>query len=566
MSIAEGLGKEGRLWPEIIVTIIIGLISLGIYSHAYDNEKTNKETEDCRKQLSIQIQTNDTLTLKNQELEQQLQQLKTENERARPYLDIADIAQELERQKTQAQQHIEQARTEAEALLQKAAGQSIAAKEKSDLYQINIQRQSEQVLSQAKQEASTIIEQARQNALNIAADALQAKDKAAEYEQIANAMRNRIEGYGNQYIIPIYSLIDDLAHETSYTEAGKELKEARALTRYMVKDGSAAGCDYIEPNRRETAISFVLDAFNGKVDSILAEVKRDNYGTLAQKIKDAYHIVNQNGQAFRNAHIKQHYLNVRLNELKWACIAHQIKQQEIEEQRQIKARIREEERAMREYAKAMREAQKEEETLKRLIEKAQNEVASANEQTRALHARQLADLESKLKEAEEKNQRALSMAQQTKAGNVYIISNIGSFGEHIYKIGMTRRLEPLDRIRELGDASVPFEFDVHAMIYSEDAPKLEYELHRKFILNQVNKVNPRKEFFRLPLEEIAQHVNQLGLGDVVWTMNAKAAQYRESLAIEQEITRDQNARIEWERSQIKQEQSIHTYENEDEEQ
>lgn len=386
MSIAEGLGKEGRLWPEIIVTIIIGLISLGIYSHAYDNEKTNKETEDCRKQLSIQIQTNDTLTLKNQELEQQLQQLKTENERARPYLDIADIAQELERQKTQAQQHIEQARTEAEALLQKAAGQSIAAKEKSDLYQINIQRQSEQVLSQAKQEASTIIEQARQNALNIAADALQAKDKAAEYEQIANAMRNRIEGYGNQYIIPIYSLIDDLAHETSYTEAGKELKEARALTRYMVKDGSAAGCDYIEPNRRETAISFVLDAFNGKVDSILAEVKRDNYGTLAQKIKDAYHIVNQNGQAFRNAHIKQHYLNVRLNELKWACIAHQIKQQEIEEQRQIKARIREEERAMREYAKAMREAQKEEETLKRLIEKAQNEVASANEQTRALHA------------------------------------------------------------------------------------------------------------------------------------------------------------------------------------
>ena len=84
----------------------------------------------------------------------------------------------------------------------------------------------------------------------------------------------------------------------------------------------------------------------------------------------------------------------------------------------------------------------------------------------------MASLQAQLQAAEEKNQRALSMAQQTRAGHVYVISNVGSFGEHVFKIGMTRRLDPLDRIRELGDASVPFEFDVHAMIFTEDAPSL----------------------------------------------------------------------------------------------
>lgn len=84
------------------------------------------------------------------------------------------------------------------------------------------------------------------------------------------------------------------------------------------------------------------------------------------------------------------------------------------------------------------------------------------------------------------------MAQQTRTGHVYVISNIGSFGEHVFKIGMTRRLEPKDRVRELGDASVPFEFDIHAMIFSDDAPTLKRALHRHFLKQQVNKVNPRK--------------------------------------------------------------------------
>jgi hypothetical protein len=162
----------------------------------------------------------------------------------------------------------------------------------------------------------------------------------------------------------------------------------------------------------------------------------------------------------------------------------------------------------------------------------------------ALPEQQLLELQNRLKEAEERGQRAMSMAQLTKSGHVYIISNVGSFGEHVYKIGLTRRLDPLDRVRELGDSSVPFSFDVHALIKSEDAPALEHRLHRHFLIHQVNKVNHRKEFFRVDLETIRSEVESLGL-ESQWTMAAEATQYRESLAIERRITEDPVAREQW---------------------
>ncbi|WP_234647214.1 GIY-YIG nuclease family protein [Dyadobacter sp. CY356] len=151
--------------------------------------------------------------------------------------------------------------------------------------------------------------------------------------------------------------------------------------------------------------------------------------------------------------------------------------------------------------------------------------------------------------AEEKNQRALSMAQQTKSGNVYIVSNIGSFGENVFKIGMTRRLEPLDRVKELGDASVPFEFDVHSMIYSDNAPALERELHKKFLRLQMNKVNPRKEFFKVALNDIKDEVDRMNI-NAKWTMISEARHYRESLAIEEAISSDLQKHLEWEKYQL----------------
>lgn len=135
-----------------------------------------------------------------------------------------------------------------------------------------------------------------------------------------------------------------------------------------------------------------------------------------------------------------------------------------------------------------------------------------------------------MQNAQVKKERAISMAQQTKRGHVYIISNIGSFGEDVYKIGMTRRLEPSDRVYELGNASVPFKFDIHAMIYSEEARSLENELHKAFEDKKINMLNYRKEFFKVSLDEIENKIKELGFG-AEFTKYPEAMQFRETEAI-----------------------------------
>jgi hypothetical protein len=350
-------------------------------------------------------------------------------------------------------------------------------------------------------------------------------------EQAVKAIHNVIEGYGDRYIIPTHSLLDELAADFGHTSAGEALRASREQSRRMVEQGQAATCDYAEANRRETAIRFVIDAFNGRVDAILSRVKHDNYGTLEQEIRDAFSLVNLNGEAFRNARVLPSYCDARIAELRWAVVVQELKAKEREEQRRIQEQIREEEKARREYERAIQEAAKEEDALRKAMEKARAEVANATAQEREKLESRMAELTQKLADAEAKNQRALSMAQQTRSGHVYIISNIGSFGEDVLKIGMTRRLEPEDRIKELGDASVPFGFDVHAMIRSDDAPALERLLHGKFDEYRVNKVNYRKEFFRLPIKALRDFVVENDL-EATFTMTAEAREYRETLAFE----------------------------------
>lgn len=421
----------------------------------------------------------------------------------------------------EARMRVQEINTESNELNTKANQKLKDAKERAHV-----------LTEEAHIEANRIIELAQTQAQEIAGDAYDAKQKADSYASAIKAMKNTIEGYNDDYIIPNHSVLDDLAEEFSFKEAGERLKQVRKRMREMVKHGHAGDCDYVEPHRRTYAIHFAVDAFNGKVDTALAKVKHDNYGKIKQEIIDAFALVNHNGAPFKNARINQSFLDTRQEELKWAVSTHELRQIELAEQREIKQQIREEEKARKEIEKAIKEAEKEERILQKALEKARAELATANEEQRMEFEAQLADLENKLVEAEERGQRALSMAHQTRRGHVYVISNIGSFGDNIFKIGMTRRLEPLDRVKELGDASVPFSFDIHAMIYSEDAPTLEKELHRRFERESVNKINPRKEFFKTSLAEIRQVVEQQNLSDVHWTMKAEAAEYRESLAIE----------------------------------
>jgi hypothetical protein len=467
----------------------------------------------------------------------------------RKYEVLRDAENDTNRQLSEAIQEATALHNEARELLEKsrlsADQERVSATNKSkELY-----AQAEARLNQAVRDAGNIIADADNRARQIGGDAYEALRDKQLLESAVKAIRNVVDGYGDRYVVPTRSLLDELASEFGHTAAGEALKSARDQSRRMVEQGQAAGCDYVETNRRETAIRFVVDAFNGRVDAVLSRVKSDNYGTLEQEIRDIFSLVNLNGVAFRNARILPAYLDTRLAELKWAVVVQELRLKEREEQQRIKEQIREEEKARKEYERAIREAAKEEEVLRAAMEAAQQQILKATTEQKAKYELELKELGEKLKEAEAKNQRALSMAQQTKRGRVYIISNIGSFGENVYKIGLTRRLDPMDRVRELGDSSVPFEFDVHAMIFSEDSPALESKLHKHFVEMQVNKVNYRKEFFRVDLKHIREEIEALGV-DTQWTMTAKAAEYRETMAIEKVIKDNPAKRNAWIKRQL----------------
>ncbi|MCF0056684.1 DUF4041 domain-containing protein [Dyadobacter sp. CY356] len=262
--------------------------------------------------------------------------------------------EELEIAANEASEIIQQAKFE----LDQAKISSKTIKTQANADASSLRQNAERLLSNATKEAQLVIEQAIIKAKEIAGSAYKALLDATELEKTAKAMKNIIEGYGDNYLKPTYSLLDDLAQEFSHTEAGERLKLAREKTRLMIKNGTSAKCDYVEHYRRSTAISFVLDAFNGKGDSILSNVKKDNYGTLEQRIKDAYQVVNNNGKAFRNAVITEEYEKARIDELHWAVITQELKWEEQEEQRRIKEQIREEEKARRDFEKAIRETQR----------------------------------------------------------------------------------------------------------------------------------------------------------------------------------------------------------------
>lgn len=445
-----------------------------------------------------------------------------ENEKLTPYVQAnANLAQELDEIKGNIDAIKAKAQEEADGIV----AQAKAREEAADARDKEIDGKFQYVKEQGDK-AATVLEQAK-----IKADAMvdNATRKVKALEGTLTALQNQRDGYGDEYLIPGRTLLDDLADHFGFANASEEFKKAKANTKALIKADKAAACDYVEDIRRKTACAFVIDAFNGKIDTAISKVKGgENYGKCKQAILDAYNLVNQNGLAFRNAHITQEYLDSRLEELRWAAVLLELRKQEQDEQREIRERMREEEKAQREFERSKEQAAKEEARIRAAQEKMEAALKTATDEQRAKYEAQLAALKEKLDAAVENSKRAQSMAELTKAGHVYVISNIGSFGENVFKIGMTRRLDPEDRVSELGSASVPFPFDIHAMIYSEDAPGLESKLHDVFDKQRVNMVNPRKEFFRVPLAAIEAEVLKLGLTPH-FTILARAEEYRESL-------------------------------------
>ena len=197
------------------------------------------------------------------------------------------------------------------------------------------------------------------------------------------------------------------------------------------------------------------------------------------------------------------------------------------EQARIKAQIREERRAVEAFEKQRRQAEAEEKAVQDALAEARRQAATLHGAELAAREAEIAELAELLAEAESRTARTRSMAELTKAGHVYVISNRGCFGPDVYKVGMTRRQDPNDRVKELGDASVPFPFDVHMMISCDDAPSLENALHKALHDRRVNKVNLRKEFFRTDLDAIVGVV-EANHGSVDYVAEMEALEYHQS--------------------------------------
>lgn len=320
-----------------------------------------------------------------------------------------------------------------------------------------------------------------------------------------------------------------------------ELDAVRAKQAVMLKAGSAALCDAkwtvdgdLKKGKQmsDQNMKLMLRAFNGECDAAIAKVRFNNVVAIRERIEKAFDAINKSGKPNRCALVET-YKALKLAELSLAHEYAEKVQAEREEQREIRERLRDEEKAQREFEQAQRDAEREEQRFTAALAKARAELAAAQGAKHQQVEAKVAELEARLAEAHAQKERAISQAELTRSGNVYVISNEGSFGPGVFKVGMTRRLDPMERIRELGDASVPFSFDVHAIIYSNDAPALENALHRSLTAARVNLVNLRKEFFAVSLDDIERAAHKSGQPEVEFVRTAIAEEFRKSAMIRQ---------------------------------
>lgn len=300
----------------------------------------------------------------------------------------------------------------------------------------------------------------------------------------------------------------------------------------MVKSGSAVQVQNTARQKKEVnnAVKLILRAFNAETDSYISEITVKNIATVKNRIMKAFETLNKVCEII-GVSVTKEYLEIKLQESDLMYSYQYQKEQERLQQKAIREQMVEEEKVRREIEKEKAKIEKEESQFKNEIDNLMKRIRNATEIEQQLYLDKIRELQEKLKQVEESKKDVLNREQNTRAGFVYVISNIGSFGENVYKIGMTRRLDPMDRINELSSASVPFEFDVHAIIFSEDAPALETLLHNHFSNQRVNMVNKRKEFFRVSLKEIERFVKSSCNATVEFTRTASAEQYRETQRI-----------------------------------
>lgn len=385
-----------------------------------------------------------------------------------------------------------------------------------------------ELLTPEMQDAATlnthIIElEAKKEKLEKTADRLSASIEAMKKEAIFFEDAITYQEFG--LYTPRYNFVSSEEYKAA-------LDKIRANQKAMIKNDTAiAGSKtWTVDGSRSKGNKMVKDmkklflrAFNSDCEDVISKVKYSNYDMSLKKIQQSASSIQKLG-AMMALYITPNYINSKIEELRLAFEYQQKKQEEKEAQKAARAEMREAAKLQKEIAEQRKKMEKEQTHYQTAYEKLLKQLDAAPDNADLLQKK--TELEAQLQDINKAMQDIDYREANQRAGYVYIISNIGAFGENVYKIGMTRRLDPQDRIDELGDASVPFNFDVHAMIFSDDAPALEAALHKAFEDRKLNMVNTRREFFNVTLDEIKAVVKKNFDKTVEFVDIPDAEQYR----------------------------------------
>lgn len=326
----------------------------------------------------------------------------------------------------------------------------------------------------------------------------------------------------------------DFCNSEEYKE---KLQNIRDQQKQLIKDGYAVSGDKTwtvngslsQGNKMVADMQkLLLRAFNSECDEVINKVKYNNIEASEKKIRTSCDAISKLGKMMHIV-ITAPYFDLKIQELYLAFEYQQKKQEEKEALKEARAEMREAAKLQKEIEEQRKKIEKEQTHYQAAYQNVLKQLEESPDNTDLLDKK--TEIEKNLTEIEKAIKDVDYREANQRAGYVYVISNIGAFGENVYKIGMTRRLDPQDRIDELGDASVPFNFDVHAMIFSDDAPALESALHRAFESQKVNMINQRREFFNVTLDEIKEVVYKNYDKTVEFIDYPDAQQYRESQKI-----------------------------------
>ncbi len=308
----------------------------------------------------------------------------------------------------------------------------------------------------------------------------------------------------------------------------KNKRAVSGITTWQVNGSAAKGRKMVSDTQK-----LLLRAFNTECDELVSKVKYTNFDSSLNRIHKSAETISKLGTTM-NISITTSYLDLKVKELRLAFEYQQKKQEEKEAQKAARAEMREAARLQKEIEEQRKKIEKEQTHYKTAYEHLLEQIKSDPNNKDLLEKKD--ELESQLSDIDKAMKDIDYREANHRAGYVYIISNIGAFGPNVYKIGMTRRLNPQDRVDELGDASVPFNFDVHAMIFSNNAPALETALHKAFEDRKLNMVNTRREFFNVTLDEIKDVVKKNFDKTVEFIDVPDAEQYRISQKMKHEST------------------------------